>query len=119
MLRGKRMRPQHLLQNGYSPHCRSYCSNHQRSFDRVPFGIDEARSRMQNSPASMDILESLREARSRTLDLVADLDDNRLMGPRIRIVNPLRWEIGHVAYFQEFWCLRHFRRRQAMLANGD
>ncbi len=66
-----------------------------------------------------EILSDLREARIRTLDLVADLDDGQLMGPRLRIVNPLRWEIGHVAYFQEFWCLRHFRGERSILDRSD
>ena len=46
------------------------------------------------------------EARQRTLELVADLDDDQLIGPRLQIVNPLLWEIGHVAWFQEKWVLR-------------
>ena len=66
-----------------------------------------------------DILEALQEARTRTLDLVADLDDHQMMGPRLRSVNPLRWEIGHVAFFQEFWNLRHFRGRQPIIPNSD
>src|SRR6185295_6761533 len=37
----------------------------------------------------------------------------------LRIVNPLRWEIGHVAYFQEFWCLRHFQGESPIIAEGD
>ena len=28
------------------------------------------------------------------------------MGPKLAIVNPPLWEIGHVAWFQEHWCLR-------------
>src|SRR6266850_6128896 len=66
-----------------------------------------------------ELLDGLQEARVRTLDLVADLDDQQLIGPRLRIVNPLRWEIGHVAYFQEFWCLRHFQGKQPILAKAD
>jgi ergothioneine biosynthesis protein EgtB len=66
-----------------------------------------------------ELLQGLREARGRTLDLVADLDDQQLMGPRLSIVNPLRWEIGHVAYFQEFWCLRHLQGEPPILAQGD
>jgi iron(II)-dependent oxidoreductase len=65
------------------------------------------------------LVQSLREARVRTLDLVADLDDQQLIGPRLSIVNPLRWEVGHVAYFQEFWCLRHFQGEQPILGEGD
>jgi gamma-glutamyl hercynylcysteine S-oxide synthase len=41
------------------------------------------------------------------------------MGPRLQIVNPLRWEIGHVAWFQEFWVLRHLGNQASILNNGD
>ena len=37
------------------------------------------------------------DARSRTFELVADLDDPQLIGPHLSIVNPMLWEIGHVA----------------------
>jgi len=40
------------------------------------------------------------------LQLVADLDDTQLLGSRLEIVNPLLWQIGHVAWFQEKWILR-------------
>jgi iron(II)-dependent oxidoreductase len=50
--------------------------------------------------------EWVREARQRTFDLVSDLTDAQLIGPRLPIVNPLLWEIGHVAWFQEKWVLR-------------
>jgi iron(II)-dependent oxidoreductase len=55
------------------------------------------------------LIDHLQEARARLLDLVADLDDGQMVGPRLAIVNPLRWEIAHVAFFQEFWLLRHLR----------
>ena len=48
----------------------------------------------------------LRTARARTLALIADLDGAREFGPRLAIVNPPRWEVGHVGWFQEYWCLR-------------
>ncbi len=78
-----------------------------------------AQSIGQNRRTPSDLLDSLQEARVRTLDLVADLDDQQLIGPRLSIVNPLRWEIGHIAYFQEFWCLRHFQGERPILAEGD
>lgn len=43
------------------------------------------------------------EARARTLALVADADDRAV--PYLPIVNPTAWEIGHVAFFQEYWVL--------------
>ncbi len=61
----------------------------------------------------------LLDARQRTLDLVSDLDDEQLLGPRLEIVNPLLWEIGHVAWFQERWALRHLRGERPLIANGD
>jgi hypothetical protein len=37
---------------------------------------------------------------------VADLSDEQLMGPQLRIVNPLLWEIEHFTWLQEKWALR-------------
>lgn len=48
----------------------------------------------------------VRDARPRTLALVADLSDEQWLGPRLPIVNPLRWQVGHLAWFQEKWVLR-------------
>src|SRR5262245_13883765 len=48
----------------------------------------------------------VRDARQRTCDLVADLSDEQMLGPRLSTVNPPLWEIGHVAWFQEKWVLR-------------
>ena len=56
--------------------------------------------------ADADLAEWVRDARARTLELVADLSDQQLLGPRLVIVNPLLWEIGHVAWFQEKWVQR-------------
>src|SRR5687767_2357916 len=53
------------------------------------------------------LFEWVRDARRRTLDLIADLSDEQLLGPHLAIINPLLWEIGHVAWFQEKWVLRH------------
>lgn len=60
-------------------------------------------------PSVIELDAQLREARQRTLELINDLSDEQMIGPRLGIVNPLRWEVGHVGYFQEYWVLRHFR----------
>jgi iron(II)-dependent oxidoreductase len=65
------------------------------------------------------LIELAREFRSRTVDLVSDLEDEQLIGPRVPTVNPPLWEIGHVAWFQEFWVLRHLRLKKPLIANGD
>ena len=75
----------------------------------------KAQSRVMNG----QVIEALKEARARTLELVDDLNDEQLMGPRLKIVNPLRWEIGHLAWFQEFWLLRHLAKQPPILKQGD
>jgi len=59
------------------------------------------------------------DARSRTLDLVRDLSDDEFRVPMLRTINPFLWEIGHVAYFQEYWVLRHAGQRPSMLPAAD
>ncbi len=54
-----------------------------------------------------ELAEWVSDGRQRTLELVADLSDEQMIGPRLPIVNPLLWEIGHAAWFQEKWVLRH------------
>lgn len=58
--------------------------------------------------------QMLVDARDRTLALVCDLDGDQLLGPRLAIVNPPLWEVGHLGWFQERWCLR--RRCDGTLA---
>lgn len=68
---------------------------------------------------SAELIEALKEARRRTLELVGGLNDEQIMGPRLAIVNPLRWESGHVGFFQEFWLLRHFSGHAPFRSDGD
>jgi len=54
--------------------------------------------------------------------VTAGLEGERLLGPKLDIVNPPLWEIGHVAWFQEHWCLRWEggrRLRDSILPNAD
>lgn len=57
------------------------------------------------SPART-LMQRLHAARARTLGLATDLDGARALGPKLAIVNPPLWEFGHLAWFQERWCLR-------------
>ena len=70
-------------------------------------------------PTARELIAMLGEARRRTLALIADLDDEQLMGPKMAIVNPLLWEIGHVAWFQEKWSLRHLRGKPPLEVDAD
>jgi iron(II)-dependent oxidoreductase len=53
------------------------------------------------------LAEDLAAARSRTLRIAGAFSDERLLGPKLAIVNPPLWEIGHLGWFQERWCLRY------------
>ncbi len=67
-------------------------------------------------------VEVLREwvkgSRQKTFQLVADLTDDQMMGPKLEIVNPLIWEIGHTAYFQEYWVFRR-NGEKSLIPNAD
>lgn len=52
------------------------------------------------------LVAALRDARSRTLAIYSHLDLERIEVPCLPIVNPPLWELSHVAWFQERWCLR-------------
>jgi iron(II)-dependent oxidoreductase len=55
------------------------------------------------------LAHDLLDARRRTERMTRDLEGERLLGPKLAIVNPPLWELGHVAWFQERWCLRTAR----------
>jgi gamma-glutamyl hercynylcysteine S-oxide synthase len=68
-----------------------------------------------NSYSGMRILEQfntagqaaqLRASRARSRALTQDLRGEQLSGPLLPVVNPVLWELGHIAWFQEHWCLR-------------
>lgn len=59
------------------------------------------------------------DARQRTLDLVADLSGTQLFGPRLATVNPLQWELGHIAWFQERWISRHALGGDSLVGSSD
>lgn len=67
--------------------------------------------------------DSLLDTRHRSFALYADLDSAQLLGPRLAVVNPPLWEIGHLGWFQEYWCLRYRGENQepspSILPNAD
>lgn len=66
-----------------------------------------------------DVIAWVRDAGQRLTDLVADLDDDQLIGPRLPIVNPLIWEIGHVTWFQEIFVLRRALGEPPLIGRAD
>jgi iron(II)-dependent oxidoreductase len=72
------------------------------------------------------LIEELRAAREYTRLVADDLGGPRELGPLLAIVNPPRWEVGHVGWFQEYWCLRRTQpdrysgqRSAPILPNAD
>ena len=64
----------------------------------------EARADRRLSRAQLSV--ELRAARQYTNALVADLTDAQCMVPMRPQLNPFLWELGHVGWFMELWCLR-------------
>jgi len=85
----------------------------------MPTAISSAIAGLLPVMDARQLIAAMRAFRARLLGLVANLDDGELIGPRLAIVNPPLWEIGHVAWFQEFWTLRHLRGAKPVMANAD
>ena len=51
--------------------------------------------------------QMVQDTRARTLALVADLDEAHFEVPLLALVNPFRWELGHVTFFYEAFVLQH------------
>ncbi len=69
-------------------------------------GISEAGAEVPAPRSAAALAAALRDARDYTLGLYAHLTEAQQHFPQIGIVNPPRWEIGHIGWFQEFWCRR-------------
>ena len=59
------------------------------------------------------LAQALRDSRARTWALVDDLSDAQWQVPERPGVNPIAWELGHLAWFAEFWVLRGPHTRDA------
>jgi len=54
----------------------------------------------------VELRDALLQARQYTKAVVDDLDDSQWRVPRLDIVNPTLWELGHIGWFMEYWALR-------------
>ena len=59
------------------------------------------------------------QANRRVRALVDDLDDAALEVPRLPTVNPLRWEIGHVAFFWDLFVRRELDGATCLLEGAE
>ena len=53
-----------------------------------------------------ELADALLDAREATLRVFEDFAPGGLQVPFLPILNPPLWELGHVGWFQEHWCLR-------------
>ncbi len=74
---------------------------------------------MTHPVSTTRLQDIMRDARSRSLELLNGLCDAQLIGPQLPIVNPLHWEIGHVAWFHEYFILRRRYGHEPLLERGD
>ena len=54
------------------------------------------------------LVAMLDDARQRTHEVTQDLPIERHLGPKISIVNPPQWELGHVGFFHDHFVLHQF-----------
>ncbi len=70
----------------------------------------------------LSLEKDLLASRERLARITAAFAGERLLGPKLAIVNPPQWEIGHVGWFQEHWCLRYRSGKplgESILPNSD
>src|SRR5260221_8043501 len=67
---------------------------------RAPAGVT------MNKRAIDTLSSDLVASRDHFARVTSAIEGERLLGPKLAIVNPPLWEIGHVGWFQEHWCLR-------------
>ena len=70
---------------------------------------DPVRCMSNESPprSAQALADALRDARNYTRGLYDHLTEAQQRFPLLDCVNPPRWELGHLAWFQEFWCRRY------------
>jgi ergothioneine biosynthesis protein EgtB len=64
-----------------------------------------------------ELRNAMLRARQYTSALVVDLDDAQWRVPQLDTVNPTLWEVGHVGWFMEHWCLRWRGQEQTPAAS--
>jgi iron(II)-dependent oxidoreductase len=64
-------------------------------------------TRISESGWRTRIEAALTDAREYTRRCYAQLEADDVAFPLLPTVNPARWELGHIAWFQEYWCQRH------------
>ncbi len=69
--------------------------------------------------AAPQLVQMVTDARERTLELVIDLADEQLIVPKMEIVNPFLWELGHAAFFYDVFLLRVLGSEKFLLEGAE
>ena len=56
--------------------------------------------------SAAQLIDKLAQARGQLRALIDGLPADAWLGPRAEHLNPPLWEVGHIVWFQERWCLR-------------
>src|SRR5258705_11898246 len=89
---------------------------------RFPVRLPAPAGVTMNKRAIDTLSSDLVASRDHFAQITAGIEGERLLGPKLAIVNPPLWEIGHVGWFQEYWCLRlndDGTRAASILPNAD
>jgi len=65
------------------------------------------------------LVRMVQDTRERTLALVADLDEAQFEVPLLALVNPFRWELGHVTFFYEAFLLQMLGQTEPLLVGAE
>jgi iron(II)-dependent oxidoreductase len=65
------------------------------------------------------LVRMVQDARERTLELVADLEEAQFEVPLLALVNPFRWELGHVTFFYEMFLLQLLGQTKPLLVGAE
>jgi iron(II)-dependent oxidoreductase len=79
----------------------------------VEYELAGTRARAEDLRAWMD------DAHAHTLASVEGLSEAQLRNPKLPIVNPFLWMVGHVGWFWELWVLRRMQGRAASWPEAD
>jgi len=66
-----------------------------------------------------EVIEEMELADRRCRELLGDLSDEQLRVPYERGINPPIWELGHVAFFYEYFLLRELGGKEARMPGYD
>ena len=84
--------------------------------------MNTAQAIMARTSGRTLLAEALRDSHRRTLTLLAAYADRLgedLVVPYSTQINPPRWEVGHIAWFQDYWISRNPQRARGVQANPD